>query len=229
MHTSNLFYNERSIALADELQRRTVFSRFYFCNSGAEANEALLKLARRHHYERGDRQRVEIVSAIYSFHGRTMGALSMTGQTKYHEGMGPLVPGIHHVPYGNPEALAARCHRAHGGGPARADTGRGRRGRRERRVPDLRAQALRRARRAADVRRGADLLRPHRALPRARAQRRHPGRMRARQGHGRRLPARRDRRARKAHQLIASRQPRVDLRRQPARVRGRARGAVDLR
>lgn len=107
IHTSNLFYNERSIALAEELHRRTVFPRFYFCNSGAEANEALLKLARRHHYERGDRQRVEIVSALYSFHGRTMGALSMTGQLKYHEGMGPLVPGVHHVPYGDHEALAA--------------------------------------------------------------------------------------------------------------------------
>ncbi len=105
MHTSNLFFNERSIALADELKRRTPFSRFYFCNSGAEANESLLKLARRHHHGRGDGKRVEIVSALASFHGRTMGALSMTGQTKYHEGMGPLVPGIRHVPYGDLAAL----------------------------------------------------------------------------------------------------------------------------
>ena len=105
MHTSNLFFNERSIALADELKRRTPFARFYFCNSGAEANESLLKLARRHHHGRGDGKRVEIVSALASFHGRTMGALSMTGQTKYHEGMGPLVPGIRHVPYGDLAAL----------------------------------------------------------------------------------------------------------------------------
>jgi acetylornithine/N-succinyldiaminopimelate aminotransferase len=105
MHTSNLFYNERSIELARELSRRTVFDRFFFCNSGAEANEALLKLARRYHYERGDKQRTEVVSTISSFHGRTMGALSMTGQTKYHEGMSPLVPGVRHVPYGDLLAL----------------------------------------------------------------------------------------------------------------------------
>jgi acetylornithine/N-succinyldiaminopimelate aminotransferase len=105
MHTSNLFYNERSIELGRELARRTVFDRFFFCNSGAEANEAMLKLARRYHYERGDKERVEIVSTISSFHGRTMGALSMTGQPKYHEGMGPLVPGVRHVPYGDLIAL----------------------------------------------------------------------------------------------------------------------------
>ena len=105
IHTSNLFFNERSIALADELKRRTPFARFYFCNSGAEANEALLKLARRHHYGRGDKARVEIVCALASFHGRTMGALSMTGQPKYHEGMAPLLPGIVHVPYGDAAAL----------------------------------------------------------------------------------------------------------------------------
>jgi acetylornithine/succinyldiaminopimelate/putrescine aminotransferase len=107
MHTSNLFYNDRSIQLAAELAKRTVFSRFFFCNSGAEANEAMLKLARRHHFDRGDKQRVEIVAAQSSFHGRTMGALSMTGQPKYHEGMGPLVPGIKHVKYGDAAALAA--------------------------------------------------------------------------------------------------------------------------
>jgi predicted acetylornithine/succinylornithine family transaminase len=107
-HTSNLFFNQRSIELAGELARRTVFPRFFFCNSGAEANEALLKLARRYHYEQGEQgasQRVEIVTAIASFHGRTMGALSMTGQPKYHKGMGPMVPGIRHVPFGDLSAL----------------------------------------------------------------------------------------------------------------------------
>jgi acetylornithine/N-succinyldiaminopimelate aminotransferase len=107
MHTSNLFYNEESIKLAAELQKRTPFSRFFFCNSGAEANEGLLKLARRYFYDRGDKQRVELVSAMHSFHGRTMGALTLTGQPKYHEGMQPLVPGISHVPYNDLEALEA--------------------------------------------------------------------------------------------------------------------------
>jgi predicted acetylornithine/succinylornithine family transaminase len=106
MHTSNLFFNERAIELAAELQRRTPFDRFFFCNSGAEANESLLKLARHHHFGRGDAQRVEIVSALSSFHGRTMGALSMTGQPKYHEGMKPLVPGCVHVPFNDVDALS---------------------------------------------------------------------------------------------------------------------------
>jgi predicted acetylornithine/succinylornithine family transaminase len=106
-HTSNLFFNQRAIELAAELARRTPFSRFFFCNSGAEANESLFKLARRYHYERGDKQRIELVAANSSFHGRTMGALSLTGQPKYHLGMEPLVPGVRHVPYNDIAALEA--------------------------------------------------------------------------------------------------------------------------
>ena len=105
MHTSNLFWNRCAIELAGELQRRTGFDRFFFCNSGAEANEALFKLARRYQHDRGDTRRVELVSALSSFHGRTLGALSLTGQAKYHEGMGPLVPGVQHVPYNDVAAL----------------------------------------------------------------------------------------------------------------------------
>ena len=106
-HTSNLFYNQRAIELAAELAKRTPFSRFFFCNSGAEANESLFKLARRYSHERGEKQRIEIVAASYSFHGRTMGALSLTGQPKYHVGMEPLVPGVRHVPYNDLAALEA--------------------------------------------------------------------------------------------------------------------------
>lgn len=105
MHVSNLFYNERAIELAAELARRTPFERFFFCNSGAEANEALLKLARRHHYGRGDTERTQIITAERSFHGRTMGALTLTGQPKYHEGLGPLVGDVSYVPFGDLEAL----------------------------------------------------------------------------------------------------------------------------
>jgi predicted acetylornithine/succinylornithine family transaminase len=107
MHTSNLFYNDRSIELAEELGKRAPFSRYFFCNSGAEANEGLLKLARRYAYDRGQPERIEIITAFSSFHGRTMGAISLTGQTKYQEGIGPLVPGISHVPYGDLAALEA--------------------------------------------------------------------------------------------------------------------------
>jgi predicted acetylornithine/succinylornithine family transaminase len=107
IHTSNLFYNQESIELAAQLQKRTPFERFFFCNSGAEANEGLFKLARRYFWDKGDKQRVEVVSALHSFHGRTMGALTLTGQPKYHEGMQPLVPGVSHVPYNDLEALKA--------------------------------------------------------------------------------------------------------------------------
>jgi acetylornithine/N-succinyldiaminopimelate aminotransferase len=107
MHVSNLWYNDRAIELADALTKRTGFARVFFCNSGTEANEALLKLARHYHFGTGAPERVGVVSTIASFHGRTMGALTLTGQPKYHEGMGPLVGGIKHVPYGDLAAMRA--------------------------------------------------------------------------------------------------------------------------
>lgn len=104
-HVSNLFHNDRAIALAQALQQRTSFRRFFFCNSGTEANEALLKLARKHFHVKGAVERNQLVAAHNSFHGRTMGALALTGQPKYHEGMGPMVGGVSHVPYGDLNAL----------------------------------------------------------------------------------------------------------------------------
>jgi len=114
MHVSNLFYNDRAIELAREIVHRTVFDRVFFANSGTEANEALLKLARRYHHERGDPARVEFVATDHSFHGRSFGALSITGQPKYHVGMGPLLPGVHHVPFDDLDAMRAKV------GPATA-------------------------------------------------------------------------------------------------------------
>jgi acetylornithine/succinyldiaminopimelate/putrescine aminotransferase len=107
MHVSNLWYNDRAIELAAALAQRTGFARVFFCNSGTEANEALLKLARHYHFGAGAPERVGVISTIASFHGRTMGALTLTGQPKYHEGMGPLVGGIQHVPYGDLAAMRA--------------------------------------------------------------------------------------------------------------------------
>ncbi len=106
-HTSNLFYSDRAIELARELTRRTGFERVYFANSGTEANEALIKLGRRYFYEQGDKERVELVSTHHSFHGRTMGALTLTGQPKYHAGMGPLLGGVSHIAYGDLDAMRA--------------------------------------------------------------------------------------------------------------------------
>lgn len=104
-HVSNLFYNDRAIELAVELKQRTGFARFFFCNSGAEANEALIKLSRRYYFERGDHKRTEIVSALGSFHGRTVGALTLTGEPKYHKGMAPLMGGVKYVPFNQLEAM----------------------------------------------------------------------------------------------------------------------------
>jgi acetylornithine/N-succinyldiaminopimelate aminotransferase len=112
MHVSNYFYNEPNIRLADELCRRTGYARAFFCNSGTEANEAMLKLARHHFFgqergrERGHAQpqRVRVVAFENAFHGRTLGALSMTGTLKYREGFGPLAQ-VTHVPYGDAGAV----------------------------------------------------------------------------------------------------------------------------
>ena len=104
IHVSNYFYNEPNIRFADELCRRTGFARAFFCNSGTEANEALLKLARHFFHRRGERDRVRVIAFNHAFHGRTLGALSMTGTPKYREGFGPLGP-VTHVPYGDADAV----------------------------------------------------------------------------------------------------------------------------
>ena len=107
MHVSNVFYNDRAIELAEAICSRTAFDKVYFCNSGSEANEALLKLARRYHYELGDEKRVGFVSTHNSFHGRTMGSLSLTGQPKYRKGMEPLVQGVTFIDFNDLAALDA--------------------------------------------------------------------------------------------------------------------------
>jgi acetylornithine/N-succinyldiaminopimelate aminotransferase len=107
-HVSNLFYTPRAVELAEALAASTSWAkRVFLCNSGAEANEAMLKLARRFHAEQGRPERNEIVACENSFHGRTLFALSATGQPKYHHGFEPLVPGIRFVPYGDAAALQA--------------------------------------------------------------------------------------------------------------------------
>jgi acetylornithine/N-succinyldiaminopimelate aminotransferase len=102
MHVSNYFYNEPNIRLADQLCRRTGFARAFFCNSGTEANEAMLKLARHHYYALGQKERVRVVAFENAFHGRTLGSLSMT--PKYRDGFGPLGPTTH-VPFGDVAAV----------------------------------------------------------------------------------------------------------------------------
>ena len=105
MHVSNYFYNEENILLAEELCQKSGMARAMFCNSGAEANEALFKLARRHAYAKNEK-RTKVIAFHNAFHGRTMGALSMTGTPKYREGFGE-VSGVVHVAYGDLDAVKA--------------------------------------------------------------------------------------------------------------------------
>jgi acetylornithine/N-succinyldiaminopimelate aminotransferase len=107
-HTSNLYYIEMQIRLAEALSKRAFAGKMFFCNSGTEANEAALKLARRYQaVVRNKPQRVEFISFEKSFHGRTMGALSVTGQAKYRQGFGPMVSDVRFIPFGDLEAARA--------------------------------------------------------------------------------------------------------------------------
>ena len=103
-HMSNYFYSQPNIELAERLCRLTGMQRVLFGNSGTEANEAMLKLARHYFYSAGQPERYRIIAFANSFHGRTLGALALTGQDKYREGFGPL-PGVTHVPFGDLEAV----------------------------------------------------------------------------------------------------------------------------
>jgi len=107
LHTSNLYYNAPSIRLAERLTAACFADRVFFSNSGAEANEAAIKLARKRAHDRGESERVEVLSFTGSFHGRTLGALSATAQPKYHEGFRPIVPGFVYAPLGDLAAVEA--------------------------------------------------------------------------------------------------------------------------
>jgi acetylornithine/N-succinyldiaminopimelate aminotransferase len=91
VHCSNLFLHPIQVEVASELVRLSGLDQVFFCNSGTEANEAAIKLARRYAYESGHTNRTKIVSLPHAFHGRTYGSLSITPRVKYHLGFGPLV------------------------------------------------------------------------------------------------------------------------------------------
>ncbi len=91
IHASNLYYTDPAARLAEQLCQRSFAGKVFFCNSGAEANEAAIKLARRHGWKNG---RYEIIVFEKSFHGRTLGTLAATAQPKFHEGFGPLPAGF---------------------------------------------------------------------------------------------------------------------------------------
>jgi predicted acetylornithine/succinylornithine family transaminase len=102
IHVPNTWHTEVQGLWAKALSERSFGGQAFFCNSGAEANEAAIKLARLH----TPKQKYKIITFEGSFHGRTLGALSATAQPKYHEGLGPLVAGFVYAPYGDLEAVA---------------------------------------------------------------------------------------------------------------------------
>ncbi|EPN60951.1 bifunctional N-succinyldiaminopimelate-aminotransferase/acetylornithine transaminase protein, partial [Pseudomonas syringae pv. actinidiae ICMP 19079] len=106
-HVSNVFTNEPTLRLAKKLVDSTFAERVFFCNSGAEANEAAFKLARRVAHDLYGPEKYEIIAAVNSFHGRTLFTVSVGGQPKYSDGFGPKITGISHVPYNDLEALKA--------------------------------------------------------------------------------------------------------------------------
>src|SRR5438270_1273395 len=109
IHVPNTWYTEAQGLLAKALSERTNFDgRAFFCNSGAEANEAAIKLARLNGKGTGPggSDRYKIVTMLNSFHGRTMGALTATAQPKYHQGVGPMLPGFNYAPFGDLDAVS---------------------------------------------------------------------------------------------------------------------------
>lgn len=107
LHTSNVYYIEAQARLAARLAELSGLDRAFFANTGAEANEGAIKLARRYARRRKGEDRYKIVSALHSFHGRTMGAMTATGQPKFHDGFGPLPEGFEYVPLNDVAALEA--------------------------------------------------------------------------------------------------------------------------
>lgn len=105
LHVSNLYYTEPQVQLASWLTQNSFADRVFFCNSGAEANEAAIKLARKYFKDKGERERYRIVSMEQSFHGRTMATLSATGQDKIKKGFEPILEGFDHVPFNDMDAL----------------------------------------------------------------------------------------------------------------------------
>ncbi|MGB4504115.1 MAG: acetylornithine transaminase [Syntrophaceticus sp.] len=104
IHCSNLYWFEPPVVLAQQLAALSGLDRVFFCNSGAEANEAAIKLARKYAYDHG-RENPEIIAFTKSFHGRTLGTLAATGQEKFSRGFTPLPEGFRHIPFNDAAEL----------------------------------------------------------------------------------------------------------------------------
>ena len=106
-HVSNLYQIPEQQALADKLVDNSFADTVFFTNSGTEAAELAIKMARKYHYDRGDADRIEIITFSGCFHGRSTGAIAASGAEKMVKGFGPLMPGFVHLEFGDHEALKA--------------------------------------------------------------------------------------------------------------------------
>ncbi len=106
-HVSNLYHIEPQIRLAEALVKHSFADKVFFCNSGAEANEAAIKLTRKFAYENMGKGRYELITLENSFHGRTMATVTATGQDKFHKGFAPLLEGFRYAPFDDLAALEA--------------------------------------------------------------------------------------------------------------------------
>ncbi|MCG8401772.1 MAG: aspartate aminotransferase family protein [Firmicutes bacterium] len=105
LHVSNLYYIEQQARLAQLLAQNSCCDRVFFCNSGAEANEAAIKLARKYAKQKYGPEKCQFITAENSFHGRTLATITATGQPKYQQGFEPLPEGFKYVPFNDLEAL----------------------------------------------------------------------------------------------------------------------------
>lgn len=104
-HVSNLYWIQPQVELAEKLVKESGLDKAFFCNSGAEANEAALKLARKYFYRQKEGQRNQFIVFKNSFHGRTLATLTATGQSKYQEGFAPLPQGFNYADFNNLESV----------------------------------------------------------------------------------------------------------------------------
>ena len=111
MHTSNLYWIPNQVALAERLVDHSFADKVFFCNSGAEANEAAFKLARKYAKKNFGAQKYEVVTLENSFHGRTLATLTLTGQTKYQEGFDPLPVGCTYAKLNDLDSLKAKVNK----------------------------------------------------------------------------------------------------------------------
>lgn len=106
-HVSNLFYQQEQLDLARRILATAHFDKVFFCNSGAEANEAAIKLARRYQQRVKNKDAYEVITFEGCFHGRTLATVAATGQERFQDGFGPMPEGFKQIPWGDPAALEA--------------------------------------------------------------------------------------------------------------------------